>query len=1631
MRRSDRQRNSLFWQRILDATLSVVVGGFVLSVLTVATGVAPALFSAASDQLAAVPVPEMLQGDPEADRWYQPIWQEIQATWQVTTQTVGRVFSSDLLQFAQVGTGAPDPEDIIDGADVSPPRSAGVLQQAADPTAGTLRINIPLVLDAGLQVTGASTLATTTVLGAFQAGAAVFDSATVDTTLTAGAVSAGSVGAGSVTADGITTGTLSSGAVAADNMAVSGPSELATVTATAGTFDGLSVIGATELTDLLVSNAFSLQGLFTARGGIVTEDADIDAGLGEIFASNIVNQIIAGENITITGTQNEPIIGVDTDDLVGVLSINDETGEVTLTGGIDIIVSGTQIRNTSNLASVRSRGGCTDCITDADVRSDLTISGGRIDATPIGSTTPSTGRFTEVLIGTSTATTALAVGGDTTIDGVLDVEGSATSTFQGSINIVDGCLAIGGVCVEGIAPSSYVGLTDTPGDLLAGALQFADATGDNLIQSEDLVFLDGRLGIGVGTSTPSSTLTVIGDAEFSEGLVVGDTLSVASSTDIGGVLSVSGGATSTFMGSIDVIGGGCVAVNGECLISGVDELADLQDVSLSSLVDGDFLRYSSGAWRNASTSILGLGDGTYTGLSDTPEEILPNAIQFGDNIGNILTQSAEFVFTDAGRLGIGTSTPSSTLTVIGDAAISAGLVVGDTFSVEGGATSTFAGSINVVDGCFAIDGECIVEGVDQLADLSDVSLGQVDPLAANDLLIYTGSDWINVSSASLGLGDGTFIGLDDTPVDYTASAIPFASATDDELLFSDSFIYDGNRLGVATDDLRSTLTVGGGLSLLDQGTLRLFSTGSTGYVGFRAPSSVASSTIWTLPDEDGTNDQILVTDGAGTLRFDDVSSIGGGATTYLDLLDTPSFFATSSFVFVSEDGDALTQSEDLTFAAGELVLDGAARFLNTGGTAGLSYVRGSGGRLGIGTAPSDDRLTVRGSITQFGGTASDMFTPSEVAALNLPTTSTANANDVDVVGNFAYVVTSFQGDDFHVVDITDPGNPFEIGSLNLPTTALTVTVQGRYAYVGTAASDEVFYVIDISNPLEPVEVASLELDASVNDIFIQGRFAYVAIDSVTGSDELFVVDISNPLAPHVVASVDLAASARAVELAGGFAYVGSASQNDDFHVIDISDPLTPFEVGSIDLPTGVRDVKVRGNFAFLALTDTDNGFTVIDITDPTMPTVASSASLPAVGNALDLAGRYAYVVSASSGNDIHIFDVQDPTTPVEVGSRSLASGDALGVRVSGRYAYVTTASAGDTFHVMDITGAELQSAVVHSLQGGALSVSGDGVVAGRVQAGLGLRAGAEGVQTDGSISALGEGSSYIAGWLGVGTSTPSSQLTVAGTIRSTDLAGGTTASLETDAQGNIIREASDERLKRNITDIDGALEIVLQLRGVRYEWQDTERFGSAPSIGFIAQEVDRVVPEAVQQHEDYWSLSPARLVAVVVEAVKELWAEVRGTQQEVESLERRVQELEWRLDSSQSSTDGRSSSQSREDSTSNAASATDVIGTSTDSTDESTATSSDATEHESATTTEETAASSQDTTEKSSATAPSSTGENSSDTEVDDDAQEIGEDAEGGEGGDFDLGPSEGDETVTSPTSAQDTTSATSTGQES
>jgi hypothetical protein len=104
------------------------------------------------------------------------------------------------------------------------------------------------------------------------------------------------------------------------------------------------------------------------------------------------------------------------------------------------------------------------------------------------------------------------------------------------------------------------------------------------------------------------------------------------------------------------------------------------------------------------------------------------------------------------------------------------------------------------------------------------------------------------------------------------------------------------------------------------------------------------------------------------------------------------------------------------------------------------------------------------------------------------------------------------------------------------------------------------------------------------------------------------------------------------------------------------------------------------------------------------------------------------------------------------------------------------------------------------------------------------------------------------------------------------------------AAGDVIFGASDVRLKKNIKRIENALDKVSSLTGVEYDWdvEVCQSAGYKPSRthehGLIAQDVQMVAPDMVAPtafNPDYITVRYERLTSLLVEAVKELSAQVQ------------------------------------------------------------------------------------------------------------------------------------------------------------
>tara|TARA_R110000822_G_scaffold15468_6_gene53490 strand:- start:6614 stop:7828 length:1215 start_codon:yes stop_codon:yes gene_type:complete len=109
--------------------------------------------------------------------------------------------------------------------------------------------------------------------------------------------------------------------------------------------------------------------------------------------------------------------------------------------------------------------------------------------------------------------------------------------------------------------------------------------------------------------------------------------------------------------------------------------------------------------------------------------------------------------------------------------------------------------------------------------------------------------------------------------------------------------------------------------------------------------------------------------------------------------------------------------------------------------------------------------------------------------------------------------------------------------------------------------------------------------------------------------------------------------------------------------------------------------------------------------------------------------------------------------------------------------------------------------------------------------------------------------------------------------------------------GDVTAFVSDERLKTRVDTIDNAVEKVCSLNGFIYKFNDTAKdlgFDTEKRhVGLSAQEVEKVLPEVIKPapvDNKYKTLDYAKIVPLLVEAIKEQQGQIENLQKKLEEM---------------------------------------------------------------------------------------------------------------------------------------------------
>lgn len=545
-----------------------------------------------------------------------------------------------------------------------------------------------------------------------------------------------------------------------------------------------------------------------------------------------------------------------------------------------------------------------------------------------------------------TATTAIAASSlpvaTTTTAGIVSVP-SASGLNVSGVGALSHTSSISGATVSGITFNNSGHITAATA-LVAADLPNATTTtkGAVTVPAGDLTVTSGSLthtlsGAAAGTYT-KVTVTTTGHITAGTTLSAADIPSLPASKITSGVLDIALFGTNSITGA-KLANNSTVQIGGATSTSGIVTFPSPQFTGefFFDANNADLYLYDGNTWQPI-TVISGnlVYAGTYNAATNTVRSVTTQGSAIGLTIGAALPAASAtnlsyyVVVSDSGT---GVAPAPAVALAPPDMLVSSG-TTWDHVDVSNAIAGQTAGNISLIPyaGIAAtnvqtgiqeledeklskaggtVTGELLIGTAGSLAfegttaNASETFLTVVDPTADRTITfpdisgtVVTSGDTGTVTSTMI--LDGTILNVDiNASAAIAGSKIQAATTsnagavqlTDSTSSTSTTTAATPNSVKSAYDLANAALPKSGGaltgdVTLNAQSDLRFADSDSSNWVAFQAPGTVGTNVTWTLPGTDGTNGQVLSTNGTGTLSWATssapVTSVGGqtGAVTY-------------------------------------------------------------------------------------------------------------------------------------------------------------------------------------------------------------------------------------------------------------------------------------------------------------------------------------------------------------------------------------------------------------------------------------------------------------------------------------------------------------------------------------------------------------------------------------------------------------------------------------------------------------------------------------------------------------------------------------------------------------------------------
>jgi choice-of-anchor B domain-containing protein len=219
----------------------------------------------------------------------------------------------------------------------------------------------------------------------------------------------------------------------------------------------------------------------------------------------------------------------------------------------------------------------------------------------------------------------------------------------------------------------------------------------------------------------------------------------------------------------------------------------------------------------------------------------------------------------------------------------------------------------------------------------------------------------------------------------------------------------------------------------------------------------------------------------------------------------------------------------------------------------------------------------------------------------------SNWREITVIGHHAYVVTEGSPGGMQVIDLS-----FLPDSLHLVTTFETTFNRGHiiqkdifeeapFVYVAGTSSTQGVHIVDVTNPDTPVEVGVYDPPYYIHDIHVRGNIMFAAAFYETRMDIVDISDRSHPvLMNQIVYDGDNTHSASTTP-DGKYLLIADESDGYPARVFNIEDLQEPVEVARFtsNPQSLVHNPYMLGDFCFIS--HNTEGLRVYDFVDPELP----------------------------------------------------------------------------------------------------------------------------------------------------------------------------------------------------------------------------------------------------------------------------------------------------------------------------------------------------------------------------------------------------------------------------------------------